>query len=301
MDTLYYYPLATAELKELLPYLSKYFGITSDHFSFEIISEILKMRERQQKGEQINYNKPIEGEVKYTDFLDVDMDLNLWCDFDFDKFQKLFNRTSNANGIDITVNQHVFDILFIMATIMRRRKIFEDAGIFHYSHTTPYTDIDKFEQQNKRKDLLELYLFLQEIKTTKPQTLKISHPKSRVSISNDNYWLEQVLEEHLKINASDIESKEQAQAELKTYAPLKGRKSTDHDRNVLIYGIYRLFNDQLELERETPNDLCEFIVRYLQFVNKVDTDKDIDNEWIRAQISYMKSRPIAPKFEFLIK
>ncbi len=36
---------------------------------------------------------------------------------------------------------------------------------------------------------------------------------------------------------------------------------------------------------------------YLKFVGLIEDDTNIDNQWIRAQITYIKTKPEPPKFE----
>jgi hypothetical protein len=39
-----------------------------------------------------------------------------------------------------------------------------------------------------------------------------------------------------------------------------------------------------------PNKLCQFIIAYLQILDILPADTDIDTFWVRAQLRYIRSR-----------
>ncbi len=44
------------------------------------------------------------------------------------------------------------------------------------------------------------------------------------------------------------------------------------------------------------DSLCVLIISYLQFVGILEEDTHIDNQWIRSQVNYLKSKKSPPRF-----
>jgi len=354
-DKIYKQAIPISMVVELEPYLNKYFGISYQNFSYEILVEIgkafyirnatkdlynrikeieqglggllvdvkpdIKLNDAERElihelndsydsiekiltetKEWVFEAPMISGETKYTDFLAYDMDIEIYHEFKMTDFDKMFTKKRKPNETDIIFDEIAYNVFFLVAVVVTRRKLFERAELSYYSRESPYENYNQMEEDAKRKDLLELYVFLHDIKMKNASPLTITHHKRPVELSNYNHWAESSLKNMLKQALPDIQSLQQAQEELKTYAPKRGRKPINLTRDILIFGIYSLVKDHLNVKEEMPNDLADFIIAYLNLVGFgfPKGKKSPYPQAIKGQVSTMKKKSNPPKLGFKI-
>jgi hypothetical protein len=141
-----------------------------------------------------------------------------------------------------------------------------------------------------RSDLLRLYIMLYD---TSPQTTWISIRTINGTLRLRNYcnWFQDdMIKNYLKKNLPDIQNVSQAMSELEKNKRPKGRVPNDPRLSHLLWGTYSLLYDACTFKTPMPNQLCQFLLIYLQILGIVPLDTEIDTFWIRAQLRYIRSK-----------
>ena len=158
---------------------------------------------------------------------------------------------------------------------------------------------ERLQYETIKKDLLKLYLFINDPNTKLDRPISIQHLTGKVKLDNDFGWFtRRMLKEYLDRYLPDITSLEQAKEALNAYKKQAGRKSADEREQILIYGIYRIFHEQTEMESDLPDRLCEFIFEYLKLIKVYDAEDVLDMSTMRPTIRYIIKKPVQPKFGF---
>jgi hypothetical protein len=269
----------TALLRSTELYLNEYFGISYGYFLEEISNNKAYF--------QIKVGV---GESPALKFIEEDHEFPIYLSFDTKDFCSLFNIIKEDDEADFDIAK----TLFLLAYVITAKD---------FSRIEDYQDFIDYKHYNiVREDLLRLYIFANERKsdTLQGQKISIKHAKGSVEITNyENWFTSKLLNDYLAVYLADIESVEQAEEELLKYKKRAGRKIKDNRIHIILYGIFRMFNDHKKMKSPQSDALCEFIISYLQFIGIFNDDTDVDNQWIRAQITYLKTKPKPMKFDFI--
>ncbi len=269
----------TAFLRSAEPYLNEYFGIGYGYFQQDISNH-----------EAYFQIKVGIGESPTMKLIEEDHEFSICVPFDIDEFYALFEIIEEDDETDTDICK----ALFLLAYIIKAKD---------FSWLEDNADLTDYIEYNiVREDLLRLYIFTngQKSDTLQGQRISIKHAMGSVEIKNfGNWFTDKLLKDYLNLYLSDINSIEQAEQELLSYKKRAGRKIKDNRVHIILYGIFRMFNELKKMKSPQSDSLCVFIQSYLQFTGLIDKDTNIDNQWIRAQITYIKTKPEPPKFEFL--
>ena len=141
-----------------------------------------------------------------------------------------------------------------------------------------------------RADLLQLYLAAYE-GSGLMSWVSVRTVDGTVKLRNFcNWFMDDMVREYLRKNLSDITDAEQAIEELKKNKRHRGRIPTDPRISILLWGTYSLIREYHEFKSPMPNRLCQFIIAYLQILDILPMETDIDTFWVRAQLRYIRSR-----------
>lgn len=149
-----------------------------------------------------------------------------------------------------------------------------------------------------RKELLELYIFCEEMKYI-PMTknsLKLSINKGEpnhttLELENyDNYIVRSALKNYCLSHLPNIHSVNEARAEL---AELKraGRKLANPDSYWVIYGVYNMFKDMTNDPKTTSAALVRIVGQYLHRIGLEDETVALDEQNIASRIRYILQHP----------
>ena len=149
-----------------------------------------------------------------------------------------------------------------------------------------------------RKELLELYIFCEEMEYT-PMTknnIKLSINKGEpnhttLELDNyDNYIVRSAWKNYCISHLPEIHSVDEARAEL---AELKraGRKLANPDSYWVIYGVYNMFKDMTNDPKATSAALVRIIGQYLYCIGLEDEMVALDEQNIAARIRYVLEHP----------
>ena len=159
-----------------------------------------------------------------------------------------------------------------------------------------------------RKEQLKLYEFIKNASVGSDGsmiTLKCTVRKGdkvqthKAAIQNHFRWFtESLIGKYFSEHLPDINTVEEARAELDRNKRKRGRQMADIRTNAVTYGIFRLFHDWKNMT--TTNALCQFIVDYLNFFGMVDkNDVYINREWVRSQIRNFGKLDNPPRLEHI--
>ena len=159
-----------------------------------------------------------------------------------------------------------------------------------------------------RKEQLKLYEFIKNASVSSDGsmiTLKCTVKKGdkvqthKAAIQNYFRWFtESLIGKYFSEHLPDINTVEEARAELDRNKRKRGRQTADIRTNAVTYGIFRLFRDWKNMT--TTNKLCQFIVDYLNFFGMVDkNDVYINREWVRSQIRNFGKLDNPPRLEHI--
>ena len=141
-----------------------------------------------------------------------------------------------------------------------------------------------------RADLLQLYLAVYD-GTGLMSWVSVRTVDGTVKLRNFcNWFMDDMVKDYLRKNLSDITGTEQATEELRRIKGHRGRIPTDPRISILLWGTYSLIREHHEFKSPMPNKLCQFIIAYLQILDILPVDTDIDTFWVRAQLRYIRSR-----------
>ena len=104
--------------------------------------------------------------------------------------------------------------------------------------------------------------------------------------------MEAVYEKAEKIESLTLEK---ARVILKKTRKKAGRTPKDPRTQPLLLGSYELITSLRDFPSPMPNNLCEFLQNLLTFWGALPENPVIDPMWIRAQLRYLKKRPVRPK------
>lgn len=155
-----------------------------------------------------------------------------------------------------------------------------------------------------RKELLELYIFCDELKYTPManNNLKLSINRKEPNYAAcelenyDNYIVRSALKNYCISHLPDIHSVDEARAEL---AELKrgGRKLINPDSYWVIYGVYNFFKDLTNDPKITSAAIVRIIGRYLHCIGLEDEKVALDEQNIAARIRYVLEHPALAVFK----
>lgn len=141
-----------------------------------------------------------------------------------------------------------------------------------------------------RTDLLRLYIMLDDVKD-KTTWVSIRTSCGTTRLKNYCNWvLDDMVREYLNEHLKDINNINQAHHTLEQTKRKRGRIPNDPRLSMLIWGIYSLLSDSCKFNSPMPNKVCQFIICYLQLINIIPPDSEIDTFWIRAQLRYVQSK-----------
>ena len=265
----------TSLLKQCELYLNKYFGISYDYFENEIM-----------RLESYFTLKPKVGESSTLMFFETDEMIPFYHSIIENKFHQLFEIIKEDDDNDEYL---IWTLWFVAYVVMEDNNKWRDELV----------DYAYLEYDIIREDLLRLYIFKE---TCNPQTpegqkLILKHSTGNISIGNYENWFTKILiNEYLNEYLADIKSVEQAEQELKKYKGSVGRKINDPRLLIIMFGIYRMFNENKKMKSPKSDSLCDFILSYLHFVGILKNEADLERAWIRAQIKYIEGKNSPPLF-----
>ena len=141
-----------------------------------------------------------------------------------------------------------------------------------------------------RADLLQLYLTAYG-NSGMTSWVSVRTVDGTVKLRNFcNWFMDDMVKDYLRKNLTDITNAEQALEELRRIKGRRGRIPTDPRISILLWGTYTLVKEHHEFKSPMPNRLCQFIIAYLQILDILPADSEIDTFWVRAQLRYIRSR-----------
>lgn len=141
-----------------------------------------------------------------------------------------------------------------------------------------------------KADLLQLYLAVYG-RVEQPTWISLRSADGTIRLRNFcNWFMDDMVKDYLRKNLSSIKSTEQAEQELRRIKGRRGRIPTDPRIAVLMWGTYSLIREYCSFRSPMPNRLCQFIIAYLQILDILPTDTEIDTFWVRAQLRYIRSK-----------
>ena len=264
-----------SQLMPCIDVLNEYFGLGIRYFDSAI-----------QFQYDMNYSKgnPIPEEQDWEVYIPY-----------YVEFEKVYKLLENAGlSKDKGNEKGIMDILAILANLIYDK---EYEKVRQAIREAPGDEAMQYE--DVRKDLLNLYMFVNDPSTFLDREITIQHTTGKVKVENYYGWFtRRMLKEYLDRYLPDITSAEQAKQELDGYKKSAGRKSSDAREQVLIYGIYRMFHEQTEMKDDLPDRLCEFIFEYLKLIKVYDIEDTLDMSNMRPTIRYIIKKPEQPKFGF---
>lgn len=266
-------PIMVSQLMPCIDVLNEYFGLGIRYFDSAI-----------QFQYDMNYSKgnPIPEED--------DWEVYIPCYVEFEKVYKLLENAGLSK--DKGNEKGIMDILAILANLIYDK---EYEKVRQAIREAPGDEAMQYE--DVRKDLLNLYMFVNDPSTFLDREITIQHTTGKVKVENCYGWFtRRMLKEYLDRYLPDITSVEQAKQELDSYKKSAGRKSADAREQVLMCGIYRMFHEQTEMKDDLPDRLCEFIFEYLKLIKVYDDEKVLDTGIIRPTIRHHVKKPVQPKF-----
>lgn len=266
-------PIMVSQLMPCIDVLNEYFGLGARYFDSTI-----------QFQYDMNYSK--------GNLIPEEDDWEVYIPY-YVEFGKVYKLLENAGlSRDKNNEKGIMDILAILANLIYDK---EYEKIRQAIREAPGDEAMQYE--DVRKDLLCLYMFINDPSTFLDREIAIQHATGKVKIENCYGWFtRRMLKEYLDMYLPDITSVEQAKEELDTYKKPAGRKSADEREQILIYGIYRIFHEQTEMKDDLPDRLCEFIFEYLKLIKVYDTEETLDMSNMRPTIRYIVKKPVQPKF-----
>lgn len=145
-----------------------------------------------------------------------------------------------------------------------------------------------------RPDLLKLYILLYDT-SQKTTWLSLRTTNGTVRLRNYcNWFLDDMVKSYLKENLPDIHCLGDVVNELKRCRHGRGRLPSDPRIAQILWGSYTMLSEKCEFKSPMPNRLCQFLLAYLQILDLIPQDTEIDSFWIRAQLRYIRSKKERP-------
>ena len=146
-----------------------------------------------------------------------------------------------------------------------------------------------------RRDRLRMFTFFADILPGAEITLRCG--RHSVRLCNYADWIrEDWIGPALKREIPDIRNVKQAREELLRGRPGRGRRAKDARIPVLLWGTYSLITDTHSFPTPMPNVLCDFLILMLQKMSILPENTDVDSLWVRAELRYLRSRKVKPRF-----
>ncbi len=209
--------------------------------------------------------QPLLGNITMSYFVEQGVEIILHRDFEDNDFFKLFQskRKSTETDIDMKGHEVIFNVLWFLTIVVRRRRLYESAGNYSFSKESPYKD--QRENDETSNDIMQLFNYVNNNDLSKggAHVIAIKHSTGTINLKNYNNWFWKVIEGFLA--TVDLEKIKETR-ETSQQPVHKGRNPKDYRKDVIIYGIYMMFRKELKIKPKMPNDLSDFIVRYLDFV-----------------------------------
>lgn len=280
----YLFPVSI--LKDIEPWLTEYFAYQRYHIQPEI----------EQAFENIYNTKAKYLEVKDREYIDCIQNIHLYeCDNQFlDKLEVIINKYSPFEN-----EEKIYCCLWIASVLYRK---YDNFGKDHSNFDIDYLkQRDMFDQYSKhvRPEMLKLLTFLKgHITTTNKQTgfqtplpIRIEAGAERIEIDNTAGWFVGALEDYLHTFLG-VETKEEAEEELKTVYSSKGRKSNaGHD--LMMMGTYHLLTTHSNIK--SKSNIIRLTLDFLELLDLAAENDDENN--LNAKISYLEKRNYIPKWD----
>lgn len=274
-------PLKASELMPYIDLMSEYFGLGASYFDTSL--QVLYSRYH-------TTGKPIPD--------DKDTDTLLQIHINWEHFIKLVD----TMGITYETHHPIYEMLYILANLIYDKKYGEVIERIEQSEWEDSFAAESLQYDIIRKDMLNLYLFINNPDNHLYKELSIKHFTGIVKLENRFGWFtKRLLKDYLAKYLPDITTVQQAEEELKLYRATAGRKYADEREMVLTYGIYKLFHDNVEMDSDLPNNLCQFIFDYLKLIKVYDDNVILGESEMRAKIRYIIKKPVQPKFPLDMK
>lgn len=279
----YLFPVSI--LKDIEPWLTEYFAYQRYHIQPEI-----------EQAFEAKYNK-VEDFLKVSnEHIDHITHIHLAeCDNSFlDKLEAIINKYSPFEN-----EEKIFCALWIASVLYRK---YDNLGKDHSNFDIDYLEQrDMYDQYSKhiRPEMLKLLTFLKgHITTTNKQTgfqtplpIRIEAGAERIEIDNTAGWFVGALEEYLHTFLG-VETKEEAEEELKTVYSSKGRKSNaGHD--LIMMGTCHLLTNHSNIKPKS--NIIRLTLDFLELLDLASENDDENN--LNAKIAYLKKQNYIPKWD----
>lgn len=266
-------PIMVSQLMPYIDALDEYFGLGIRYFDSSI-----------QFQYDMNYSKgkKMPEEQDWEVYIPLYVELDTVC--------KMLEKAGLTREND--THRGIMDLLTLLANLIYDKEYEKVKQAIMES-----TDDEVMQYEDVRKDLLKLYLFINDASTRPDSKISIKHMTGAVNLENHYGWFtRRMLKEYLAKYLPDITTTEQAREALNGYKKQAGRKSADEREQILIYGIYRIFHENTEMNGDLPDRLCEFIFEYLKLIKVYDEEDVLDMSTMRPTIRYIIKKPVQPKF-----
>ena len=284
----YLFPVSI--LKDIEPWLTEYFAYQRYHIQPEIeytfeakhrnVQDLIRATNDKENPEHIDHITHIHLAECDNQFLD--------------KLEAIINKYSPFEN-----EEKIYCCLWIASVLYRK---YDNFGKDHSNFDIDYLEErDMFDQYFKhvRPEMLKLLTFLKgHITTTNKQTgfqiplpIRIEAGAERIEIDNTAGWFVGALEEYLHTYLG-VETKEEAEEELKTIYSFKGRKSNvAHD--LIMIGTYHLISNHSNIKPKS--NIIRLTLDFLELLDLAAENDDENN--LNAKISYLEKRNYTPKWD----
>ncbi len=145
-----------------------------------------------------------------------------------------------------------------------------------------------------RREAIKLLVFSRE--TRNGDTITVHSSTGKIRFANYADWMRnRLLVPYFKTEMIESLTLEKARVILKKTRKKAGRTPKDPRTQPLLLGSYELITSLRDFPSPMPNNLCEFLQNLLTFWGALPENPVIDPMWIRAQLRYLKKRPVRPK------
>lgn len=145
-----------------------------------------------------------------------------------------------------------------------------------------------------RKDLIKLYLAVYENRKI-ATWISLRTADGTIRLNNYcNWFLDDMVKEYLRTHLADIDSIEAAEIELNRIKRYRGRIPNDPRLSLLMWGTYTFLKEYYIFKSPMPNNICQFIIIYLQELDILPKNTEIDTYWVRAQLRYIRTKKETP-------
>ena len=145
-----------------------------------------------------------------------------------------------------------------------------------------------------RREAIKLLVFSRE--TRNGDTITVNSSTGKIRFANYADWMRnRLLVPFFKTEKIESLTLEKARVILKKTRKKAGRTPKDPRTQPLLLGSYELITSLRDFPSPMPNNLCEYLQNLLTFWGALPENPVIDPMWIRAQLRYLKKRPVRPK------